>query len=240
MRPCTVTAAAPASSTIRASTGALISSSFQPARIFTVTGIFTALAIAAMIAAACAGSRIRLQPALCFAIFGTGQPMLTSTMSAPMPSTIARGVGHLGRIAAEDLDRDRTLFLGVLGVLERAVDAADQALGADHLGDDEPAAALALDQAAERGVGHAGHRRDANGRVERDLADLGTLEGLRLWRVRRRDRRQVAATYEPSGGSRVRAGLGAARPAGALAASSAGPWPASTTPASKAAFSDGL
>ena len=34
------------------------------------------------------GSRIRLQPALCFAIFGTGQPMLTSTMLAPMPSTM--------------------------------------------------------------------------------------------------------------------------------------------------------
>src|SRR5476649_2288510 len=40
-----------------------------------------------MTAAACAGSRIRLHPALCFAIFATGQPMLTSTMSAPMPST---------------------------------------------------------------------------------------------------------------------------------------------------------
>jgi hypothetical protein len=46
------------------------------------------LAIAAITLAACAGSRIRLQPALCFAIFGTGHPILTSTMSAPMPSTI--------------------------------------------------------------------------------------------------------------------------------------------------------
>jgi hypothetical protein len=66
----------------------LIASASQPARIFTVTGIFTAFAIAATTACACSGSRIRLQPALCFAIFGTGQPMLTSTMSAPMPSTI--------------------------------------------------------------------------------------------------------------------------------------------------------
>ena len=31
---------------------------------------------------------------------------------------------------------------------------------ADHLGDDEAAAALALDEAAERRVGHARHRRD--------------------------------------------------------------------------------
>ena len=63
------------------------SPSSHPLRIFTVTGICTAFAIAAMIAAACSGSRIKLQPALCFAIFGTGQPMLTSTMLAPICST---------------------------------------------------------------------------------------------------------------------------------------------------------
>ena len=60
----------------------------HPARILTVTGIFTARAIARTTFAASAGSRIRLQPAECLAIFGTGQPMFTSTMSAPMPSTI--------------------------------------------------------------------------------------------------------------------------------------------------------
>src|SRR5262245_18840334 len=81
-------AAAPASCTIFASVGALRSSSFHPARILTVTGIFTAFVIAEITPAACSGSRIRLQPALCFAILGTGHPMLTSTMSAPMPSTI--------------------------------------------------------------------------------------------------------------------------------------------------------
>src|SRR5436190_1890653 len=81
-------AVAPASCIRLASSGALISVASQPARIFTVTGIFTALAIAATTDCACSGSRIRLHPALCFAIFGTGQPMLMSTMSAPMPSTI--------------------------------------------------------------------------------------------------------------------------------------------------------
>ena len=70
-----------------ASSGALRCSSFQPARIFTVTGIFTALAIAVMMDAACPGSFIKEQPALCFEILGTGHPMLMSTMSAPMPST---------------------------------------------------------------------------------------------------------------------------------------------------------
>ena len=72
---------------MRASSGAFTWCSFQPARIFTVTGIFTAFTIAATMLAACSGSRIRLQPALCFAIFGTGHPMLMSTMSAPRDST---------------------------------------------------------------------------------------------------------------------------------------------------------
>ena len=88
MRPCTATAAAPACSIMPATAGALTCSSSHPARIFTVTGMDTASAIAATTAAACSGVRIRLHPALCLAIFGTGQPMLMSTMSAPNPSTI--------------------------------------------------------------------------------------------------------------------------------------------------------
>ena len=60
----------------------------HPARILTVTGILTAFAMASITLAAWPGSRIRLQPALCLAIFGTGQPMFTSTMSAPIPSTM--------------------------------------------------------------------------------------------------------------------------------------------------------
>ena len=88
VRPCTHTAAAPTSSTIRARVGALTVCSFQPARIFTVTGIGTALAMAATTAAARSGSRIRLHPAALRATFGTGQPMFTSTMSAPMPARI--------------------------------------------------------------------------------------------------------------------------------------------------------
>ena len=113
-----------------------------------------------MTAAACSGSRIRLQPALCFAIFGTGQPMLTSTMSAPMPSTICAASAIFVRIAAEDLNRDRPLFLACTRRIERPIDAAHEPFGADHLGDDEPAAALAFHEPAERRVGHAGHRRD--------------------------------------------------------------------------------
>ena len=141
-------------------------SSFHPARIFTVTGIFTRLVIAAITDAACSGSRIRLQPALCFAIFGTGQPMFTSTMFAPKALDDLRGVGHLLGIAAEYLNRHRALFFGVLGELQRAIDAAHEPLGADHLGDDQPAAAVPLDEAAERGVRHARHRGDDERRLE--------------------------------------------------------------------------
>ena len=92
-----------------------------------------------------------------------------------------RGRRHLVGIAAEDLDRDRPLFLGVLGVLERAIDAADQPFGAHHLGDDQPAAAVALDQPAERRVGHAGHRRDGERRREVDGADFQCTSSLRRY-----------------------------------------------------------
>ena len=47
-------------------------------------------------AAACAGSRMRPQPALCFAIFGTGHPMLMSTMSAPASTTRAASAMRAG------------------------------------------------------------------------------------------------------------------------------------------------
>ena len=156
--------------------GALRSASFQPARILTVTGICTAFAMASMTLAAWSGSRIRLQPALCLAILGTGQPMFTSTISAPMPSTMRAASAIFGGIAAEDLNRDRALFVGELGVLERPIDATDQPLGADHLADDEPASALTLDEPAKRRVGHAGHGRDNKGRRQVDGSDLHRYE----------------------------------------------------------------
>ena len=83
-----------------------------------------------------------------------------------------RRVGHLLGIAAEDLDRDGPLFLGVLRVLERPVDAAHQAFGAHHLAHDEPASALPLDEAAERRVRHARHGRDGERRRQLKIADF--------------------------------------------------------------------
>ena len=102
----------------------------------------------------------------------------------------ASGLGHALGIAAEDLDRDRTLFFGVLRVLERAIDAANQALAAHHLGHDQAASALALHQAAEGGVGHAGHRRHDERRGERHRTNLhGFSRGTHPRRPLRRSRR---------------------------------------------------
>ena len=71
---------------------------------------------------------------------------------------------HRCRVAAEDLDRDRPLWLRELGVLERAIDAAHEPFRAHHLGDDEAAAAVTLHEPAEGGVGHARHRGNREGR----------------------------------------------------------------------------
>ena len=75
---------------------------------------------------------------------------------------------HLRRIAAKDLNRDGPFLLGVLGVLERAVDSSHQAFGRNHLGDDQTATAVSFDQTAKGRVGHAGHRRHDKRRRELD------------------------------------------------------------------------
>jgi hypothetical protein len=83
-----------------------------------------------------------------------------------------RGGGHLLRIAAEDLNGDRPLLFRVFRVLERPIDAANQPFGRDHLRHDKPATTVALHEAAERRIGHAGHRRDDKRRRQLDGADF--------------------------------------------------------------------
>jgi hypothetical protein len=65
---------------------------------------------------------------------------------------------HLVGVAAEDLNRDRPLLLGVLRVLQRAIDAAHEPFAADHLSHDESTATVAFHQPAKCGVGHPRHR----------------------------------------------------------------------------------
>src|SRR5687768_2146117 len=82
------------------------------------------------------------------------------------------GRRHPGGITAEDLNRDRALLLRIFRVLERPVDSADEALRGHHLGHHETTATLPLYQPAEGSVGHAGHRRDDEWRVDRNGSDF--------------------------------------------------------------------
>ena len=144
MRPCTATAAAPASSILRASDGALTLASSQPARILTVTGMSTASVIARTMRAAWAGSRIRLHPALCFAILGTGQPMLTSTMSAFIASTTWAAAAILPGSPPKiwiETGRSASVYSAYSSV---RIDTAHQSFRADHLRHHEAAAAPRL------------------------------------------------------------------------------------------------
>ena len=113
VRPCTAIAAAPASSTIRASVGALISSSFHPARIFTVTGIVTAFVIAAMTDCRVRGLAHQAAAGVVLRDLRHRAAHVDVHDVGAEPLDDLRGFGHLLGIAAEDLDRDRPLLLGV-------------------------------------------------------------------------------------------------------------------------------
>ena len=165
-----VMADAPAPSTRLATSAALISRSSQPLRIFTVTGMRTALTIAEMIRAACSGSASGCSPAWCLAIFGTGQPMFTSTMFAPIPSTM-RAASAMRSGSPPKIWIDTGRSASVYPRIQRPIDPADQPLAAHHLGDDQPASALPLDQPAERRIRHPRHRGDDERRFQRHVTD---------------------------------------------------------------------
>jgi len=82
-RGCTVMASTPSDSAIWATSTAFRCSSSQPPRIFTVSGTLTAFRRARRISAVPAMSRMRAAPLPLPVIFGMGQPMFRSTMSAP-------------------------------------------------------------------------------------------------------------------------------------------------------------
>ena len=149
--------------TIRASVGAFRSSSFQPARILTVTGILTALVIAAINRRGV--SRLAHQAAAGVVLGDLRHRAAHVDVDDVGAHAFddLRGRGHLVRIAAENLNRDRPFLFGVFRVLERPVDPAHEPFGADHLGDDETAAAMALDQTTKRRVGHPAMGATANG-----------------------------------------------------------------------------
>ncbi len=118
--------------------------------------------------------RLAHQAAACIVLrdLGHGATHVHVDNVRAQPFHYLRGISHLLRIAAENLDRDGALFFGVFGVLERAIDAAHEAIGTDHLGDDEPAASVALDETAKRRIRHAGHGRHDERRLQGNSADL--------------------------------------------------------------------
>ncbi len=94
VRPCTASAAMPASSAIRAIAVALRSAGDQPVRILSVTGTSTAATTARTIAATRASSRRSADPAATLQTFFAGQPMLMSMICAPR-STLRRAAAAI-------------------------------------------------------------------------------------------------------------------------------------------------
>jgi hypothetical protein len=89
VRACTTNMDAPAETTARATSTALRDDSVAPARSFALTGIFTARTMASITAAARDGSRMSATPESApFAMRRIGQPMFTSSASAPSDSAI--------------------------------------------------------------------------------------------------------------------------------------------------------
>ena len=93
---------------------------------------------------------------------------------------IARGVGHHVRVGAEQLRGNGMLIRVEIEIAEGAgglggARGGDDAVGAGELRHDESAAALGADQAAEHGVGDAGHGRQHGRGTDFDRADF---EGL--------------------------------------------------------------
>jgi hypothetical protein len=84
----------------------------------------------------------------------------------------ARGVGQYGRIAAEELGGDGVLVLIKMKVPSADALVAHHSVGRGELGHDQPASTEVFDEAAENGVGHAGHGcEDGCGR-DADAANL--------------------------------------------------------------------
>ena len=87
VRPWIARAEAPALSQTRANSTALTCPPSKPLRNLTVTGTETAFTTASTILPASSGSRMSAEPSPLLTTFPTGQPMLTSRMSAPESSS---------------------------------------------------------------------------------------------------------------------------------------------------------
>src|SRR6266852_3498055 len=84
----------------------------------------------------------------------------------------ARGIGQYCRTAAKELGRDRVLVFVEMKVASPNAKIAQDAVGRGELGHNQAASAEVLDEAAEDGVGNAGHGREHGGGSDADAADL--------------------------------------------------------------------
>ena len=177
-RGCSVSVAAPASTSRGPSSRHAREPSSTPRRIFTDSGTETAFATASVMRQARSGSSSRCAPAPVFVTFRTGQPKFMSTMSAPAASTIRAASAIARGLGAEDLDRERMLVGGDPQIAERAlVPVLDPGAG-DHLRADE-AGPVAAALAAERLDADARHRREDDPGRDLDVADPPGLLELR-------------------------------------------------------------
>ena len=127
-------------------------------------------AIASTMRQARSGSSSSVAPAPVFVTFFTGQPKLTSTMSAPAASTIRAASPITLRVGAEELDRERMLVGRDAQVAERALVAVLDAGAADHLRADE-AGAEAASLSPKRLHADAGHGREHEAGRDLDPGD---------------------------------------------------------------------
>ena len=147
---------------------------FNPRRILTETGRSTASAIAATMRHARSGSSSSVAPAPVFVTFLTGQPKLTSTMSAPAAATIFAASAIVLGVRAEELDRKRVLVRGNPQIPERLLVAVLDSGAGDHFGADE-AGPESASLPPERLHADAGHRRKDEPGRHVDRADLPAL-----------------------------------------------------------------
>ncbi len=122
-------------------------------------------------------SRSRPEPPLHFTTLLTGQPKLMSRISKPRSwqtrAASAMTVGSAPKSCAEmgcsSGSKAEVALQGLVGLagFERRADA----VGAGELGHDQAAAAEIADEAAEDGIGHAGHGREHGGGREGYRAD---------------------------------------------------------------------
>ena len=188
---------APASSTRLANSPAFTSPSSQPLRILTVTGIFPPsyrcddLGRRGLAHQAAAGMVLR--------DFGTGQPMLTSTILAPICSTTRAPAILAGSPPKIWMETGRSL--GVLGAsCVRSMPRTRPSLLTISTRRAHPPGASPV---AECRVGHARHRRDDNG----DASSILPIFMCRVLCLQRPLQQKPPAQSNPPTGSGVCAPL---------------------------------